>query len=164
MFRAILIVGATNSGKTTFGKKILKKWWGKKYIFDVNNEHKGGVIMDSSTFLQRATQLQETLIYFEESTIFFSNKGDSKLLKMLLVKKRHDKNIIIMVFHSIQSIPLYVLTLCDVLILFKTIDNEKLIFSKYENFPGIMKAFKKQQAKKELYSPEIVLLNPSMVT
>ena len=74
-----------------------------------------------------------TAIVFEEATIFFSNRGRSEEVIDLLVRKRHTNNIIILLFHSIRSVPNYIFELIDYIILFKTNDNEKLIHDKFKD-------------------------------
>ena len=141
-YRGILVVGGTGSGKTTFIKKyVVNNYKGTKYIFDINNEYKEGLMMPMEKFLGAVKGVSNSLIIFEEATIFFSNKGDVSALRYLLVSKRHRNNIILFTFHSLQSIPLNIFSLCDLLVLHKTNDNVGLIERKYGQHVDIYDAF-----------------------
>lgn len=133
MAKAILVVGRTKSGKTTAVKKILSALNMRKEIYDVQREYNTGKpLPDMEDFLNLAAGLTETCIVFEEATIFFSNRGDEKVLKRILVSKRHTRNIIILCFHSLRSVPTYIFDLTDFYVLHKTNDNVRLIEKKFE--------------------------------
>jgi hypothetical protein len=144
MAKAIIIVGRPRSGKTTSAKKLLSSISLKKEIYDVNNEYNTGKpFPDMEDFLNDSLSKTETCFIFEEATIFFSNKGDERRLKTLLVRKRHTKNIIILCFHSLRSVPTYVFDLIDFYILHKTNDNTGLIDKKFSGNYTLLNDFKK---------------------
>lgn len=144
MAKAILVIGRTKSGKTTSVKSLLKNIPGEKFIYDVNNEYTGqGELIPMIEFLDVATLKTNTAIVFEEATIFFSNRGDERKLKEILVRKRHTNNIILLCFHSLRSVPTYVLDLIDYYILHKTNDNINLIEKKFSGNDVLLNDFKK---------------------
>lgn len=141
-YRSIIVCGRRGSGKsTTVKEKIISKYKGKKFIYDVNKEYEGGVMMDMDKFHEIATGLSNTLIIYEEATIFFSNKGDIKSVREMLVRARHTNNIIVFIFHGLQYVPLNIMTLADLMILKKTNDNPELVYNKFKNHRGIFTAY-----------------------
>lgn len=141
-FRAIIVCGTRKTGKTTFIKdKILKKYPGRKFIYDINKEYNGGVMMEMKQFLDIAKDLKNSLILFEEATIFFDNKGSVQEVREMLVRARHSNIILVFTFHALQFIPLNILSMCDLLVLKRTNDNEGLVEKKFKDTPKIIKSF-----------------------
>jgi len=132
--KAIIIVGATGSGKSTFVKELITPVdVNRLHIYDVNREYfPDEPLSDFDQFLITATKLDESVIIFEEATIFFSNRGNDKRMRQLLVGKRHARNIIILLFHSIRAIPYYIFDLVNFVVLFNTNDEEPIVKEKYE--------------------------------
>jgi energy-coupling factor transporter ATP-binding protein EcfA2 len=148
---AYIIVGSTGSGKTTCVVDFLNIIKNRqKHIFDVNAEpvymncklYKDG---DFSKFVEEMNKVKNSVIVFEEATIFFSNWKLSENVLKILVQKRHKNNLIFFVFHSLRTVPVSITDFCDVLILFKTLDRETLVKSKYKNDPKIIVAYEKAQ-------------------
>lgn len=140
--KTFLIIGHTGRGKSTKVKEILSGLYCDKLIYDVNNEHNTGKPLPNiNDFLTLAKKKVNTAIVFEEATIFFSNRGRSEEVIDLLVRKRHTNNIIILLFHSIRSVPNYIFELIDYIILFKTNDNEKLIHDKFKDNEEFIKLY-----------------------
>ena len=136
------MVGGTGSGKTTFVKtKIVNKYKGNKFIYDINNEYVGGIMMEIDKFITIGKSLSNHLIIFEEATIFFSNKGDNKDLSHILVTKRHRANVIVFCFHNLQAVPVNILNMCDLMVLFKTNDNPKMVEGKFKQHQNIYPAY-----------------------
>lgn len=137
--KCVVIVGNTGTGKTTLLKKIIDNSQQLKFIYDVNNEYSCiGAKKEVSfkDFLMEATKKRNTLICFEEATIFFRHAKNSEEILNLLVRKRHTQNNIILNFHAIHQIPLFVFDFVNFLILKKTNDHEKNIqkFLEREDF------------------------------
>lgn len=152
MAKAIIVIGRTKSGKTTTVKNLLKKISGEKFIYDVNNEYNTGTEFISMVdFLNEATLKTCTTIVFEEATIFFSNRGDERKLKELLVRKRHTKNVIILCFHSLRSVPTYIFDLADYYILHKTNDNRAIIEKKFSGNDILLNDFETVNTSKDLH-------------
>lgn len=147
--KAILIVGNTGRGKTSSALLALYKAIEenrKIFVYDPNNDFKefyNKPFTDEFTFLNSVKDVENSFLLFEEATIFFSNKGNDKILRSLLVRKRHQNNTIVLLFHSLRSIPIYIFELTNYLVLYKTADNEALILKKFEGFPEITEAYLK---------------------
>jgi hypothetical protein len=136
--RAQLIVGATGTGKTTEVKRLLSKVANKNaiFIYDVNNEYKDFYpyeFIDFSEFIEQMTRVKKGVMVFEESTIFLSNRNCNRLLVDILVRKRHTGNYIFLCFHSLRSLPKYVLDLCNYITLFHTNDSIGFVDSTFKN-------------------------------
>lgn len=144
--KSFLVVGSTGTGKTTFVKSLLKKSKKPLYIYDINNEYKEfnnlySFNSDFNNFCEVTENKKDSLIVYEEATIFFSNKGANTLTTGQLVRKRHTNNILVFVFHSLRTVPLHILDLTDYLILHKTGDNINLIERKFDGNSKILKPF-----------------------
>lgn len=168
--KAFIVVGAPGMGKTTFNKEILSQVHPATiWLYDVNNEYTDFVqmpLLKFDKFCEIALTKTDSLIVFEEATIFLSNKGSNVNLKEILVRKRHTRNVILLVFHSLRSVPKYLLDLCNYLVLHKTNDPEYIAES-FEH-PELLKTYQEIKASEMLqkpggkpYSPrKIVLLSP----
>ena len=113
MSKAFILVGSTGCGKTYFTKQLLKTVHKNALlIFDVNNEWKEyypyPFDADIDKFLEKANKVRKGVILIEDATAFLSNRGRSDLLTKILVAKRHTQNTIILLFHSMRSIPKYI--------------------------------------------------------
>jgi hypothetical protein len=168
--KAIIIVGNTGRGKTTAAVKALKKGIIEKrkiFVFDPNNDYKEFYkkeFTDEFEFCESVKNVYNSFILFEEATIFFSNKGSNKILTSLLVRKRHQNNTVVLLFHSLRSIPVYIFELSNYLILYKTADRENLIEKKFDAFPEIIQTFKKLKSipdnnKQNFHTNFIIELN-----
>lgn len=156
-----LICGQTGSGKTFYIENellpeiILKKY--DIFIFDVNNEYQiknkySFVGMDD--FLEKVENIKNSCIVFEEATAFFNNRGAAgQTLINLIVRKRHQNNILVFVFHSLRQIPVYVFDFCNYLILFRTNDREDIVRNKFKFNDDIIRAysFVKNMCKQRKY-------------
>lgn len=136
--KAYLIVGGTNTGKTTYLKERLSKVGNKKsiIIYDVNDEHKELYpykFTDIDTFMGNLIRVKSAVIAIEEATIFFNNRGTSDELTQILVQKRHTHNYIFLCFHSLRAVPHFVYDLCNYLTLFKTNDSLTVIDQKFKD-------------------------------
>jgi SpoVK/Ycf46/Vps4 family AAA+-type ATPase len=132
--KSILIIGMTGTGKTTEVKNVLKKFpERKKYIYDVNNEYSDSDLPTLVEFLEKAKQVRDSIIVFEEATIFFSNRGRSEQVIDLLVRKRHTNNIIVFVFHSIRSVPTYIFEMSDHVYLKRTNDTAARVKKSFDS-------------------------------
>jgi ABC-type cobalamin/Fe3+-siderophores transport system ATPase subunit len=151
---AIIVVGCTGSGKSTLIKSFTKSVDRTKlFINDVNAEYfPDREYISTTQFLEIAQKLKECVIVFEEATIFFSNRGSNKEMRELLVRKRHARNVIFLVFHSVRSIPHYIYDLCNYVFIFRTNDTAELVEKKHEHlFP----AWRKVQNKRFVYGKDV---------
>lgn len=145
--KAIIIVGATGSGKSTLVKRLIAPVdVNRLFVYDVNREYfPREPLPDFDQFLIGATKRRESVLVFEEATIFFSNRGNDKRMRQLLVGKRHAGNVIILLFHSIRSIPYYIFDLVNAVIVFNTNDDEPIVKEKYQM---LLPAYKATHGKK----------------
>ena len=164
---AYIVCGATGMGKSSFVKKIVSSVHeGARLIHDVNAEYtdlyKGKFHDDFEDFARLTTTVKKSLIVYEEATAFISNRGGNKHLRKVLVAKRHDCNLIFLVFHSLRSIPRDLYDLCNYVVLFKTSDDIKLVEGRFEN-PKLTQAFLQLQKAEMLgngdhkYSPHLIV-------
>jgi ABC-type dipeptide/oligopeptide/nickel transport system ATPase component len=135
---AELIIGATGTGKTTKIKHYLSLIPNKKaiQIYDINNEYKefyNKPLEDFEVFIDRQTRTKKAVMVFEEATIFLSNRTCNRQLVDLLVRKRHTGNYIFLCFHSLRSLPKYVLDLCNYITIFHTNDSIGFVESTFKN-------------------------------
>ena len=135
--QSIIIVGTNGTGKTTYIKERLKNVnKSSLLLYDVNNEYsefydKPFVKMEE--FLEEATKVNNSVIVFEEATIFFSNRSTIEEMRELLVRRRHTKNMLFLVFHSIRSVPRDIMDMSNYLVLKYSNDSPKFIERKFEN-------------------------------
>jgi ATPase family associated with various cellular activities (AAA). len=149
MSKAFILVGSTGCGKTYFTKQLLKTVHKNALlIFDVNNEWKEyypyPFDADIDKFLEKANKVRKGVILIEDATAFLSNRGRSDLLTKILVAKRHTQNTIILLFHSMRSIPKYIVDISTHIVIFKTNDPLTLVEKAFEN-EKITEAFERVQ-------------------
>lgn len=169
--KVIIIAGATGTGKTTLVCQLINMLGKTPYIFDINNEEKykcypekcrytGGEI---DRFIAIAKGKEQTTIVYEEATIFLSNAKRADQILYTLVRKRHQFNNIIFVFHSLRQIPVTLMDMCNDLILFNTTDRTTLIKSKYKEDPDIIEMFENVQhfaQSNPFYKEKLEILKP----
>lgn len=142
---AIILTGAPGCGKTHFTKNTLLRNVNKSalYIFDTNKEYgdfypypfKPNVDkflarvydIENDTFL-----MQNTVMLVEDATSFFSNRGRDEVMQRILVGRRHANISVIMLFHSLRDVPKYILTKCNLMFVFKTVDSDKFVRSEFD--------------------------------
>lgn len=130
MGKCMVVVGGTGVGKSTFIKNFIKSHLKdprfKHLINDINNEYKSFTTFSKSgelqPFLEHVQKIQNTMVVFEEATIYFGNNTRNAMLTRLLTLKRHSNNFYILVFHSLNDMAKNVKTHIDLLVLFKTND------------------------------------------
>lgn len=149
----IVIVGAKGTGKTTQTKKIINEAGLPAFIYDVNQEYTNNPLPDIDTFLNQAARTKNATIVFEEATIFFSAKGRSERLIEILVRNRHNRTVCVLVFHSLRSVPTYILELSNYLVLKYTNDNPGAVEQRYKDFPEVISLFNevRLQAEKDFF-------------
>lgn len=159
--KAIICVGGTGKGKTTFVKSRLRKVNKNAiHLYDVNNEYTEfykGKFTTFETFTEKAAKITNAVIVFEESTIFFSHTGSSQTIREILVRKRHTQNTIIFVFHSLRQIPRFIIDMCNYMVIFKTNDNAELVEKRFDN-EVITSAYNRVKENKDDHFFEVVNL------
>lgn len=152
--KAFIIVGATGSGKSTLTKRLIAPVdVNRLFVYDVNAEYfPDEILPDIDDFLLQVKGVRESVIVFEEATVFFSNRGSNKMMRKLLVGKRHSHNTIILLFHSIRAIPYYISDLVSYIFVFHTNDEEKIVA---EKFPLLLPAYHATHGKKFVWGEPI---------
>ena len=135
MSKAFVVIAATGEGKSTLVKQITA---GKPlFVYDVNGEYNDlssdlnqprckyfGSVKD---FIKVAGNKHNgTYCVFEEATGFFHGKSEQET-RLFLIGKRHPieqggRNAIFL-FHTIQTVPPFLLDTADYIVLFRTGDD-----------------------------------------
>jgi hypothetical protein len=155
------IIATTGEGKTTLTKKLTDNK--PLFVFDVNGEYpelthdlnqpRCRYYGDPLKFIEIASNKHNgTFCVLEEATGFLHGRSGEELRKFL-IGKRHPiekggRNIIT-IFHTIQSVPPFILDMANYIVLFKTGDDisavkkkrAKLVpyFLKLQNLPQYSK-------------------------
>lgn len=120
------VVGKTESGKSTWVKNTLKGVPLKnQFIFDFQNEYDNSSgIKEFDSFVSHATRRKNSVIVFEEATVYITGNTIQKGVKNLLVSKssHHNNNVLIFVFHAVRKIPVNLFEMTDYIVLFETND------------------------------------------
>jgi ABC-type Na+ transport system ATPase subunit NatA len=135
MATSYCIIASTGQGKTTLTKKLTE---GKPLlVYDVNGEYpeltedlnqsRSKFFGDPNKFIEIAQNKHAgTFVVFEEATGFLHGRSSEELRKFLIAK-RHPVALggrnPIFIFHTIQSVPPFILDMADYIILFKTGDD-----------------------------------------
>lgn len=156
----IVNVGKKKTGKTTLTKGILNSFPGDKFIYDINNEYKeygsSAVFPKWQTFLEQAVKKKKTCIVFEEAFIFLKHQSSTEEISELLVRNRHTENLIILNFHAIRQVPLFIWEFVNYLNLKKTNDKQKWMETNYRD-TDILAAYNSVKASENPF--ELVTLN-----
>lgn len=168
MSAVILNVGARGSGKTTKNRRMLEQTHpGARLVLDVNGEYTDLFPRDPipyDQFTKMLGKVKSAVILIEEATVYLSTRGRDANVIDILVRARHSKNVIILVFHSLQDVPTYIYRLANKLILHKTLDNEDDIYKRFGD-SVLVEKFKELKALPSIpvpnqpgkfYSPSIV--------
>jgi hypothetical protein len=142
MSKAHIICGMTDSGKSTFVQtELIKKIPIERVmVFDVNDEYGTEGLISFEDFTDTARKKEHKMIIFEEATIFFNAISTNKELVDMLVRKKHTNNYIVLIFHSVRSIHLYIYDLINYVTLFKTNDSAEYVEQKFHD-PLMTQAF-----------------------
>lgn len=141
--RAYAIVGRPKAGKTTFTKGMVQRIAHPKppLVFDTNNEwNTGAPLPEIDAFLDHANKTPGRVVVIEDATVFFHTTGHSEKLKRLLVTRRHTRTTVVLLFHSLRQVPLYILELLDAVVVFATNDNAERVAKRWEAFPEVAEA------------------------
>ena len=172
---AIIFVGATNHGKTKFGVMPLLDELPNmpKLIFDLSPSQEyqakyncnfkvnkdGDLDAQRDTFCKEAQKRDYHIIVFEDATAFFSNKGTNKAMNNLLVFKAHRNQIIILVFHSLRSIPVEIMDNVNYINMRKTGDRPSLIEGRYDDWPEVYETYLDVDKNPDMYYSQEAIIN-----
>lgn len=141
-----LIIGFAGSGKSTLTRKLINHK--NQLIFDVNNEYKlpfdnklpqSRFIGDYDEFVEVSEKKKNTFVVFEDATGFFSGRVNTKTMRAI-VKRRHQNNNYLFLFHSIHQVPKGLFLHANYLAIFKTND---IIEDVLKKFPKLEETFKR---------------------
>lgn len=142
----IIICGYQGAGKSLLTKEFIKPVHPKRLrILDINAEYvekypdsvvaiRSGEFKGEPDFEQFEYEMihaKETVFVGEDATVVFSHRGYNKELVRAIIKKRHSKNIYLLLFHSLRVVPRDVFEYADELWLLKTADTDDTIAMKY---------------------------------
>ena len=143
MGKLVLIIAGTNQGKTTKVKQLINNR--ACLVYDVNGEYSDlstDIKEERSRFFSTSVKdflkiVQQkhngTICVFEEATGFFAG-GTEKLTKQIIVGKRHPVEMggrnLVFVFHTVGSVPPFLIETADTIILGKTGDEPNRVKSK----------------------------------
>lgn len=163
----IAVIGAMGEGKSLFIKDLINvKRNGEQpnclvYDFqqddypelstDYKKERRARFLGIPSDFEKEAYLRKRSIVVFEEGTAFIG-RTLKKEMESFLISKRHDRNVIVFVFHSIQETTREILRLCDFVVLHKTGDIEKDV---KDRAPWLLPAFQDLQKKPSTKYPNI---------
>jgi energy-coupling factor transporter ATP-binding protein EcfA2 len=120
MSKLIAITGNTGTGKTTFVKRLAKRF--KRVVaFDINDEYKDVAVCfyDTEQLLDYITLRKNLLVIIDEATAFFHYRSYNNELNKLLQLRRHNQHLFIFVYHSINFIPKYLRMYLNYIVVFK---------------------------------------------
>lgn len=163
----ILCIGKQGTGKSTKIREILEDVQKNDvnreiFIYDPNYEFQDIYPYERaepfSGFLDLVKDKKESLIFIEEATMFLDPRKKEGVIVDKMVKIRHERNILIMNFHSFSSIPTYIFDMCHYLFVFKTNDSLRKLKTKCD-YPLVVEAYEKSFVSENQYNCEIVKLN-----
>ena len=159
-----IVMGAPGMGKSPFAQKMIE---GRRcLVMDINNEYGDRtkypgqrtiglsndtrqprcryIGTDIKTFSDLALTKRNTVVIFEEATMFFRGKQKSETSK-LIIGRIHTGNTYIFLFHSINRVPPEIMEIADIAVLFKTNDEETTVKKKYSR---LLPAYEKLRGAK----------------
>lgn len=152
--KAIVLIGEQGRGKSTEAKNILDNFSHKDlYCYDINGDYKNyrnnkiKGLPSMEQFLQICDHVKNSVIVFEEATIFFDNKSRSETIVNLLVRNFHTKNVVIFLFHSLRSVPVNIMDFVQFIKIFHTNDRYTLIKNKFKDDSDLIEVFNDVYAK-----------------
>ncbi len=89
-------------------------------------------------FFQITKTVKNSVIVFEEATIFFGNHGRVAELIELLVLNHHSQNVIIFLFHSVRSVPVEIMDFVQFMHIYHTNDRVTLLKNKFRDDPDLL--------------------------
>lgn len=164
-----IIMGAPGQGKSPYAQKMIE---GRRcLVFDVNNEYGlrtkypgqrpiglshntkeprcRFIGTDLNVFMQLALSKKDTVVIFEEATMFFRGKL-RKETSQLIIGRIHTGNHYLFLFHSINRVPPEIMEIADLAVLFRTNDEEATVQRKYSRlYPAFME-LKKPDTKQPI--------------
>ena len=151
-----IVIGAPGQGKSEWVKETVRDK--RAFVFDVQNEYgvrtkyqgqkplnfsdnpnavqarycpkSMRIKEDAEKFMEMCRTKRDTIIVFEESTIFFEGRTN-ELTRTLMVNRIHTKNVYVFIFHSIAAVPPRIMQMSNFVVLHKTLDEDSTVGTKY---------------------------------
>ena len=127
----VIVVGRMGEGKTPFIKALINtSGFRNVAIFDKRAEYPANytLFFYFTIFKGWLTKFKGTFIVVEEATCLLSAFKDMEL-EDLITGVQHNKNILLLTFHSLLDIPPYILRKSNYVVLFNTNDEEAAVKS-----------------------------------
>lgn len=128
-----LVAGGQNKGKSKIVIELAKNSGRHTFVYDHRREYleRFGkkditIFYDKKQFFARLSKMYNSNIIIEEGTTFLQFQKDD-IMADALTGAFHNGNILYILFHYVEAIPKYVLSLAHVLILFETGDDYALV-------------------------------------
>lgn len=133
-----ILIGGEGCGKTYMAKQLAKPVHPNSlFVFDVNNEwqkeYPYPFDRNIDKFLNKFEKVKNGLGVFEDATSFFPTRGEDSQLKEMMTARRHTGNSFILLFHSFQDVPKYILRKGTDIVIFKTKDLPGYMNNEYRN-------------------------------
>jgi hypothetical protein len=128
-----LVAGGQNVGKSKIVIEMTKASNRHTYVYDHRREYlerfgksNCTIFYDREQFFSKIPKMYNGNIIIEEGTTFLKFQKDDAMSDVLS-GAFHNGNIIYILFHFVEAIPKYILSMSHVLILFRTGDDEALV-------------------------------------
>lgn len=142
---AFAIVGRSGAGKTLLTKAFIAGVGAVPFVYDINREYGTASLPTMDAFLDDALRMRGRVILFEDATVFFGTTARHDKLIQLLVGKRHARNCILLLFHSMRQVPLYVLDTLNGIAILRTNDQDRAVEKRYANWPHVVERWRQVQ-------------------
>jgi ABC-type dipeptide/oligopeptide/nickel transport system ATPase component len=162
MPKLFLFIGGTGTGKTTLVHSKLKLLPShEKFVFDIQKQYLQYDETDYGNFKNFVSKIEHaknSAIVVEEATAFLKHHSVGAKFIEIILSKRHRNNIFFLCFHSLRSVPIDILDFTDFIFLKKTKENPTLLFTKFKEYPEILKAVKMVQSNSDKYFYSEIIL------
>ena len=126
----ICVIGRQHSGKTPVIQRMAKNSkFRNKVVYDKNKEYdpaEWSRFFSLSKFRKWLPEAKNCFIVMEEATIYVRSVKETVLTEQI-IGIEHNRNVLVLVFHSLMDAPQYVLRLCKFVVLLKTNDDPEQI-------------------------------------
>ncbi|MEQ8628096.1 hypothetical protein [Ekhidna sp.] len=176
-----VLVGAPNTGKTTELLKLVNAIPKRALIFDLNNEEKyrafPRMALGKLPSWKRESKSKYRIFHSEpeiviqsihdnlrnatlvlEDATSYMDPSTTRVIRKILVSRRHWNLDIFLTFHSLSVVPPVVFSMCNWIVLKKTNENMKKIkgMDKLPNPDELVKAWEKVNAHKDPYFQQTI--------
>lgn len=154
--KLICIVGQPGAGKSYFAQNELMSKLPNYFVYDLYNyeykdlpeeepnKYKEGKKKytgdDPELLLNSLRRFRNTAFIMEDATVFLDNHKKSEDFKRVIYGRRHCNLLIVLLFHSLHRVPVWIFEQTNIVVLFKTQDSEDTIKRKFKD-PRILQAF-----------------------